>query len=375
MSGRRLYLLEPSKVGAQHITLLEGYLRALTSSAMSSGGFELVLCASPSTLANLPDALTARVRRTTVFVMNPEKRRLVLKTLVELCVVLRFMVRLRPGDLLFVTCVLPTTLWLLEFANRVLRRRGVHVVLHGETDALFESSPQSVLSYGYWAARWFRSRKLDSRISLVVLDDFIRDRLVEGFPEKLSRANVSVVHHPVIPVRGDSEREGAEMTACFVGYRTPKKSFESFSQIAGLHPSVTFLAIGGGRVENVRSGLVKSLRARDAYLEEIARCSVALFPYVSGYTCSLSAAALDALSAGVWIVALDRPFFRSLEAYFGPETVKVCSSIEQLNAHLYDACASATASARAARLQRVVNSKYGLPAVRTSFEKLIGCRE
>jgi hypothetical protein len=375
MDKRRLYVLEPSKVGTQHITLIEGYLKALTSSRTIREQCELILCASPSTLANLTGVVTSRIQRIAVFVMNPEKRRLVLKTLVELCVVLRFMVRLCPGDLLLVTCVLPTTLWLLEFSNRILRRRGVHVVLHGEIEGLFETRPQSILSIGYWAMRWLRSRPTDSRIRLIVLDDFIRDRLVAGFPRKLSHANISVIHHPVIPQRGERESGAQEVTACFVGYRTRKKSFETFSQIAALNPSVVFVAIGGGKVENVRNGAVKLLRAKDAYLEEIAGCSVALFPYISGYTCSLSAAALDALSAGVWIVALDRPFFRSLETYLGPETVRVSSSIAQLSALLADAGAAATAQARASRLERVAMSKYGLPAVQGSFENLVAFRE
>jgi len=68
--------------------------------------------------------------------MNPEKRRLVLKSLVEFCVVFRRMLALRRQDILLVTCVLPTSLILIEWANRLLRRRGVHVVLHGDIEGI-----------------------------------------------------------------------------------------------------------------------------------------------------------------------------------------------------------------------------------------------
>src|SRR2546426_407081 len=148
MERRRFYFLEPSKVASQHITLIEGYLTALSSSPSIIGNFELFLCASRSTLASLPGALTSRFRFRPIPVMNPEKRRQTLKTLLELFVVLRWLGRLRQGDVLFISCIFPTTLWLLELANRLLRRTGVHVVLHGEVEGLFAKSQQRFQSIG-----------------------------------------------------------------------------------------------------------------------------------------------------------------------------------------------------------------------------------
>jgi len=370
MERRRFYFLEPSKVGSQHITLIEGYLTALISSVSIVRNFELNLCASKATLFALPDNLISKFRCRTVPVMNPEKRRLILKSFLELFVVLRYTIKLQPGDILFISCLLPTTLWLLEITNKLLRKSGLYVVLHGEVEGVIEKSHQPILRIGFWAAKWMNSRNAGSRISLVVLDDFICDRLIHEHADKLSYSNVSVIHHPVSPISLSTTEEQQNFTACFIGYRTRFKGFNDFSQMASSHPSISFLAIGGGKVENITTGMVKSLSDKNAYLREISKCSVALFPYTSGYICSLSAAALDALSTGVPIVAMDRPFFQSLNSYFGTDTVTVCSSMDEFSAVLKNRTKSLKQVDRASRLERLSNSKYGLASTQRAFEKL-----
>jgi hypothetical protein len=373
MPKRRFYFLEPSKVGIQHITMIEGYLTALASSTSIGRDFDLELCASASTLAALPEALTSKIRCTRVPVMNPEKRRLIRKSLLELLVVLRWLVKLRPGDVLFVSCILPPAFWLLEYANRLLRRTGVHVVLHDEIEGLFGGAPLSFRSIGYWCATWLRSRRADSRLSLVVIDDFIRDRLLEQYPAKLTRANVSVVHQAVLPPAAAPAADGQGKAVCLVGFRTRLKWFDAIVQMASDHPSVTVLAIGGGKVENLSDGTVEPLSDKPAYFEALSSCSAAVFPYVSGYAATLSGAALDALSVGLHILALDRPFFRSLASYLGPEWVTVRSTIDELSAELDDCRLSRKAQNRAARLRSLADSKYGIAAVRRSFERqLVG---
>ena len=332
--------------------------------------YELILCASMNTLAALPDLLVSKFRCRPIPVMDPEKRRLIRKTFVELFVVLYYLMKLRPGDKLFISCVLPTTLWLLEISNRLLRRTDIHVVLHRETESLIDKSAQSFQRYGYWAVKWIRSRKSQSRIKLVVLDDFQRDKLVQEFPGKLNVSNVSVIHHPVSPILLDGNNAPRTPTVGFIGYRTQFKGFEHFSRMALEHSSAIFLAIGGGKVENINAGTVEYLNGKDAYLKEISKCWLALFPYTSGYSCSLSAAALDALSAGVYIVSLDQPFFRSLAMYFGPEIVTVCSSIDELSAELTSRLMSFKQEDRATRLERLSKSKYSLADVQRSLEKL-----
>ncbi len=373
MERRRFYFLEPSKTHSQHITLIRGYIAALKSSTLIAESFDLILCASKHTLAALPETLISGIRCVRVPVMNPEKRRLVRKTFVELFVVLRRLVYLRAGDVLFISCVLPTTLWLLEISNRWFRKTGVYVVLHGELEGLFDKSLQRYQSFGYWANKWMKGRSRESLLSLVVIDDFIRDKLVREFPDKLSAANVSVIHHPISPIYAslNDRDDQTHPSVCFVGYRTPFKGFEQFFRMASEHPSVGFLAIGGGKVENISSGTVRYLKDEPAYLAEISKCSAALFPCVSGYSCSLSAAALDALAAGVHIIALDRPCFRNLASYFGDDTITVHSSLREASLELGSYLLGLKSKGRVSRLESLSKSKYGLPAVQKSFEKLI----
>jgi glycosyltransferase involved in cell wall biosynthesis len=280
------------------------------------------------------------------------------------------MLALRRQDILLVTCVLPTSLILIEWANRLLRRRGVHVVLHGDIEGIFTSSRQSWLSIGFWAKSWLRLRRPHSGISLVVLDDFIKSRLISAAPEKLNDANIFVVQLPVTP--SDTEYEiAAPPTVGFLGYRTQIKSFETFAGLPRVLTAFRFVAIGGGRIEDLGAGTSERLAGKDGYLAEIARCSVACFPYTAGYTASLSASALDALATGVQILALDRPFFAELSAYFGDDVVRVVSHLDEIPEALSRLLQSPAANSRSQRLQKVANSKYGVLAVQRSFEHML----
>lgn len=364
-----LYLLEPSKVGVQHILMLDGYVRALGSSRLIGERYGVVVCASRSTLQCLSRAALSRVQVRRVFVMDPQKRRLLLKSLVEFAVTMRCLWRMRPGDLMLVTCVLPTSFILIEWANRLLRRTGVHVVLHGDIEGLFANSRPGLLSIFRWAQIWLSLRRARSRIELVVLDDFIKRRLIERDPVKFTDRNIAVVHHPVDPLDVAVPMTQPPVVG-FLGYRTIAKSFDSFSQLAARVPSLRFVAIGGGRAEDLRDGTVKLLAGKDAYVEEIARCSVACFPFIAGYTCSLSASALDALAAGIRIVALNRPFFRALSDYLGQHFVRVVDSIELLPEALQQMAVDNSEQARQQRIVQIRNSKYGLAEVQRSFERL-----
>jgi glycosyltransferase involved in cell wall biosynthesis len=382
MRRRRFLFIEPSKVGSQHITLIEGYLRALLASEQLSRSFELSFLAADSTFAALSSAVRGAVRHIRIPVMNPEKRRLVRKTCVECYVVLRCLLRMRRGDVLFVSCVLPTTLLVLEACNRVLRRRGLFVELHGEIEGLFDRSMQGVRSFGFWVLQWMRLRRRGSLLSLVVIDDFIKSRLLQEYPGKLSVADIFVVHIPVSQLAlapmpaaehapGDGPGAHAPATVCFIGYRGRLKGFDQFMQLSESAPAASFVAIGGGKVEDVRSSHSTPIVGSDAYLSAIASCSVALFPYVAGYDCSLSAAALDALSAGVCIVASERACFVSLQQYFGSDMVTVCDGAAAMTALLRDrAWLDSRRAGQARRLERLAASKYGPDSVRTAFEAL-----
>lgn len=372
MQRRHFYFVEPSKVLSQHITLLEGYLKAIISSDDLSQSLELLFCASRSTFNSLSPATRQHVHHEAITVMNPEKRRLALKTLVEFFVVLRYILRMQRGDVMFVSCVLPTTLLMLECVNFFLRRRSVCIALHGEIEGLFDESLQRFRSYGFWIMMWMRCRRSDSGLALVVTDDFIKRKLLAEYPKKLSEENLFVVHNPISTAVLAASPDTATHSACFIGHRTKFKGFEKFRQLSEFVPSVSFLAVGGGKIEDIRLGHSSELKSNEEYFQTISSCSVAVFPYIGGYTCSLSAAVLDALSVGLHVMASDRPCFTALADKFGPDSVTICHFPEEACVLLSDALwLAARRNGRARRLERLARSEHGLEAVRSSFAKMV----
>jgi NDP-4-keto-2,6-dideoxyhexose 3-C-methyltransferase len=369
---RRFFFIEPSKVKTQHITLIDGYLRALTSSALVAESTELLFCASRSTFNSLSSKMRLTVRHHPIPVMNPEKRRLVAKSILEFLVVLWYMVRMRKDDIVFVSCILPPAFLALELANRVLRRRGVHIVLHGEIESLFADSRQRVGSIGYWTSKWIHFRQPCSMLRLVVIDDFIKQRLLDRFPRILKTEQIFVIHHPISTVAASATTSGSKPTVCFIGYRTALKGFDCFKRLSAMTPTADFIAIGGGRVESMSDARVTQLPGSEDYFLAIGSCSVALFPYVGGYTCSLSAAVLDALSTGVHILATPQPCFISLKEHLGPEVVTTFESVDEAARLMRDPnWFTLKRAGQRERLRLLNSSKYGVDAVRASFDQLM----
>jgi hypothetical protein len=259
----------------------------------------------------------------------------------------------------------------LEACNRLLRRSGIFVELHGELEGLFDKSMQRPSSFGFWVIQWMRLRRPGSTLALVVIDDFIKARLLSEYGGKLHDSDIFVVHIPISPLPLAPEAPAPARSVCFIGYRTRVKGYEQFMQLSAMVPGAAFVAIGGGKVEDVRSARVTAISGSDSFLCEIARCSVALFPYVAGYNCSLSAAAVDALSAGVHMVASDRACFASLREYFGSEMVTICRSTAEFAQLLGDPqWIDRWRAGQGWRLERLAASKYSIDSVRSSFERL-----
>jgi glycosyltransferase involved in cell wall biosynthesis len=369
---RRFWFVEPSKVGTQHITLIDGYLRALALSTDIQKDFEVVLCCHPSLHAELSDEVRCGVKYESILVIDPEARRFVPKILLEVWVVFQAMRRARPGDIVFISCVLSTALWMIEGLNRLVRRRNVYVVLHGEVEGLYDPSLRGFKNYGYWSLRWMRLRRPSSLLNLVVIDNFIRERLLADFPQLIKPERIFSIHHPVTPLKFEQRYCSTRPKICFIGYRTKFKGFHEFESLARAVPYLDFVAIGGGKLERVPSGETQPLAESGGYLGAVADCSVAIFPYLGGYTASLSAAALDALSAGVHIIATDRACFVGLAETFGPETVTICPDIRQASALLSDHnWVERQRELQSVRLARLKTSRYGGDGVREGFERLV----
>ena len=112
--ARRLILLEPSKVGHQHATLIAGYARALVSASDALPDQPKVEAwVSRSVFDNLPQDLQSRIHHRNLPVMDPVKRRLARKSALEFATTLWSILRKRREDIMVVTCLLSPALYLL----------------------------------------------------------------------------------------------------------------------------------------------------------------------------------------------------------------------------------------------------------------------
>jgi hypothetical protein len=246
--------------------------------------------------------------------------------------------------------------------------------LHGEIEGIFNQSQNKFKSIGYWSSAWIKYRPNDSLIKLIVLDDFIKEKLIQYDPAKLSIHDIYVLHHPIsnfIPINQDHNYPIKKPTICFIGFRTMNKGYESFVKMSKMCPEYNFLAIGDNKVECLSDSSIELLNSKKGFLENISICDVAIFPYSGGYSCSLSAAAMDALSLGVPILALELPFFINLEKYFGIDAVKTFPSDDDLLIELKKYNFESSAKRKSKRLESLNNSKFSLEFISQSFEELL----
>lgn len=366
----KFFLIEPSKVGSQHITLLGGFLKALSESTYFCKRYDLIFCSSIKTRIALGSLGFNEIIYKNIFVMNPENKRLIVKSFIELFVVLRKIIYAKRRDIIFISCLLPTTFYMLEFFNFLFRKKNIYVVLHDEVEWILSNTKNKITSFGFWSSMWLNKHSKKSNIKLVVLDDFIRDKLLDKFPEKFQDNCIYVIHHPIFTFE-DAHTAKLKNSICFIGYKTKKKGFSHFIEIAKKNTKFSFLSIGGGQVSMIGSEAFNVLPDNNSYLGRIAECKGSVFPYMSGYECSLSAAALDALSCGVPILATDLPFFVHLNKYFGTQYVRVFNSPEDIGHKLNTSLDEMEKESRQEKLNNIQRSKYGIKEVSKSFDKLL----
>lgn len=366
------YFIEPSKVRTYHITLIDGYLAAIVSSTLIVNSHDVIFCACKSLFDNLSVSVRGQLTYEPIPVIDQDKHHVVRKSLLEFFVSLRYLLRLRQGDIAFFSCMIPTALLMLEIVNRVLRKKNIFVVIHGEIEAIFAPERLSRRSIGYWALKWLHAHSRDSSINVVVIDDFIKATLSGRYPDRFPNESIFVVHHPITAATVTTPQTPAGPAACFIGYRTPAKGFDDFKRLSVSHPNIRFLAIGAGKIEDIRSGFATQISGGEQFSQAISQCSIAIFPYKSAYDCSLSAAALDALSAGVHIVATDRASFVGLSKDLGTEYVTTYRSTADLGELLKTpGWIAERQCGRSRRLALLASSKFGLGSVRNDFERIV----
>jgi hypothetical protein len=376
--GRRLIVLEPSKVGPQHITLLEGYLRALLALDVRSMGYNLVYRADPSSHAALAPEVGSRIPLEPIRVINPEQRRWIRKVGQEVSAVFSTLDGMGPEDRLLVTCLSSPSLLMLELVARFagFGGRDITVVLHGEVEALFDSSCRSPRSWGFWSWRWSQLRRPNSPLALAVIADFIRVALARLDPARFGGNAVRLLPFPITPFVGQDMETPVQQLAAFIGYRTRFKDFDRFQAIASAAgQQLRFAAIGGGVVDELGQG-ERLFRPELGFLGEVAEATIAIFPYSQGYTAAMSAAALDALSTGVHIVATRRPCFVALQEAFGPDYVTVFDEDSEVQSVVADQQRlDRLKGGAAARRKGLARSPFGPAATEAAFRELLAPRD
>lgn len=368
----RFILLEPSKVGPQHITLIEGYLRALHATGLQQRGVELWYRAAESSFAALAPEVQTFVRHQPIKVINPERRQWVRKIAQEFGSVRSAVRSLRPRDQLLITCLSSPTLLLVEATQGMLRRRQVTVVLHSELEALFDPNQRSWKSWGLWAFLWSRIRDVSSRLQLAVIASFIQTALTHHDAERF--AGTRILPFPVLPFPAQEHAaNGAAHVAMFIGYRTRFKGFDRFARWAdGRFPHLEFRTVGAGQVERLLDGDTRPIDPAIGFLGEVAKASVAVFPYSDGYAASLSAAMLDALSTGVHVLATRRACFTALHDELGPDFITLFDTDAEAEAILADtAFLDRIRSGAAARRARLADSSFGQKATEAAFAAML----
>ncbi|WP_395613885.1 hypothetical protein [Allosphingosinicella sp.] len=368
----RLVLLEPSKVRTYHITLMDGLIRGYSAAGAERRWGRPLLLAHPSFFENLSPEARAAVSYRPVPVRDQDKRALIRKTLLEVWVVFLALLRLRRGQVLLVTSLTASATIFVEPLKWFFWWKQMVLVVHGEIEGAFEKERQRLGSFGFYILLWLRIRRLGSTIDLAVLDSFIRDEMLREFPKSVKPDRIHLLPHPMVPLVTSTVREEGPLRCCFVGYQTRNKGYPTFEALARDFPQHEFHLIGAGRDLRLGAGEQTALATIDDFLKAVARCDVAIMPYTGGYRCSLSAAATDALAAGLHLLATERGTFCALAKEFGPDSVTICHDRAAMAERLGDpAWITAIIMGREARLGRIERSHYGLPQIGNAINRLL----
>lgn len=336
MTAPRLILLEPSKVGTQHITLISSYLEAM----VAAGDNQVEIWCASSMWDSLPSVLTSKVRHRKVPVIDPSSRRFVLKVPLEFLVTLWAIIHKGRDDILLITCLFSPALYLVSQVVRWLRPNSVFVVLHSEIEAVLDQTlSPTITGYGFWIRRFWQKCLHQGTLGLVVIDRFIRDRLITLPEERLRPERLTVLTMPISltercarPKRTGHPR--SKPKACFVGFRSRLKGFDVFAELAAKRDDFIWLGIGGGIIEDIATKEIKQLERPEDFVQALSGCDVAVFPYQAGYDVSMSAAVLDAISVGLHVIASPRGCFLALSEALGEDLVQCAECADEMNAAL-----------------------------------------
>ncbi len=229
----------------------------------------------------------------------------------------------------------------------------------------------------------------NSRLGVAVIAGFVRDALARGGIAALAPDQVEVLTFPVGPtavpaVTALTAVPAATPTAvpangrprvAFIGYKTRMKGFEIFVEAARRLATVRgsiFDVVGAGSASRRSPPGPGGPYGPGGFIGEVGASAVAFFPYEQGYDASMSAAALDALSTGVHLLATRRGCFKAIERELGPETITLVDTVDEAVERLADPAFIARAAAgKAERRERLAEFGFGMPATLRDFARLL----
>ena len=368
----RLCLLEASKVRNQHSTLMNGMLLAYGEAKLEQKWGKPRLFAHSSFFEHLSPQGQKTVDFVQVPVMDPTRRRLLRKSLLEAWVVFSRLWSLHKNDVLLVTSLLPSAAVIVELMKFLFPSKRLILMVHGEIAGAGDVSRRRWGSFGFYVNIWFGIRKFGHPSALACIDAFIAEEILRRFGDAVRREEIFVIPHPLATLPKVSPREPGVVRCCFVGFDTPNKGYAVFQKVAQVVPTVQFHVIGDGVDRDIVGGGEKPLVSMESYLHAIASCDIAVFPYTAGYSASLSAAALDALSCGLHLVATRRGCFVALAEELGDDCITLFDDEDELKLLLSDKNFVADkAASRQTRLAKIANSRYGSRSVAQAINRLM----
>lgn len=375
MDGRIIFA-EVSKVRHYHSTVMNGFVKAWYHVGANRRFGRPLVYAHPSFI----DALNEDVRRgidvVPIAVMDPDKRRIILKSLHEAITTLRMIWKADRNDTLVITTIFPSAMPIVELLAPLLPKRNLIIIQHSEVEEGCNNVAPRPGSYGHANLIWHGTRRAKSNIRVAVLGSWIANAMRKRFPRSFSRRDIMAVPMPVEPYARARQIEKDHVFRCgFVGFNTPAKGYKIFETLSQKVEDIDFFQIGAGKSLDVRTGALQPLRSAEDFMDALSACDVAVMPNTSGYDFTLSAAATDAISAGAHLLTSDRGCYRALRDEFGSQCVTICGNEQEMHAFLTDTNWRARILAgRSERLARIEHTEFSLSNVGKSLEDLMTLR-
>lgn len=331
-----LFVVEPNKAGAEHLSFNIAVLDMLAASAAERRDTLILFCEGvhhEQIRAKLSGRHALAWRQ--IPVISGFNRRFIKKFLVELAVVLRILVKAkRRHARVVLLSVFPNVLACVLLLRTLFRRVPVYVFLHAELESLLIPSKQKPHKEGFWT-RIALLRLFDGFWPVFyVLGDGIRTRLIKAFPSSEQLKMLRSVDHPYLfhPSSPPSRLtdvlapERRPFKIGFVGTGRSIKGIEEFfrlaEQLAGeVGGAVSFVVVGGLETAtlmppNCHSVEILSDRPAgldaDGFIKAIGDLDCALFLYRQNYRVTASGAVFDVINLGVEILSLPNDYIADL---------------------------------------------------------------